>query len=98
MHLTNRALIFGLIVPLFLVLLPAIVSAQGNVIELTGTKDNRFRTPGQKGDPVFKLKAGEVVSLFPEGTRSPDEGLLPGKPGIGMIVSMSKAPKLQFAG
>ena len=39
-----------------------------------------------------RLKSGEVVSLFPEGTRSPDEGLLPGKPGIGMIVSMSKAP------
>ena len=59
MHVTSRVLILGLIVPLFLVLLPTIVLAQGpHVIELTGTKDNRFRTPGQKGDPVFKLKAG----------------------------------------
>lgn len=39
-----------------------------------------------------KLKAGEAVGLFPEGTRSPDENLLPGKPGIGMVVSMGKAP------
>ena len=64
MHVTSRVLILGLIVPLFLVLLPTIVLAQGpQVIELTGTKDNRFRTPGQKGDPVFKLKAGEVITL-----------------------------------
>ena len=39
-----------------------------------------------------RLKAGEIVSLFPEGTRSPDENFLPGKPGIGMIVSMAKVP------
>jgi 1-acyl-sn-glycerol-3-phosphate acyltransferase len=39
-----------------------------------------------------KLKAGEVVGLFPEGTRSADENLLPGKPGVGMVVSMAKAP------
>jgi 1-acyl-sn-glycerol-3-phosphate acyltransferase len=39
-----------------------------------------------------KLKSGEAVGLFPEGTRSPDEKLLPGKPGIGMVVSMAKAP------
>ncbi|HEY3347446.1 MAG TPA: lysophospholipid acyltransferase family protein [Nitrospirota bacterium] len=38
------------------------------------------------------LKNGELVGLFPEGTRSPDGELLPGKPGIGMIVSMAKVP------
>jgi 1-acyl-sn-glycerol-3-phosphate acyltransferase len=38
-----------------------------------------------------KLKAGEVVGLFPEGTRSPDENLLTGKAGVGMVVSMAKA-------
>ncbi len=38
------------------------------------------------------LKSGEVVGLFPEGTRSPDEDLLPGKNGIGMIVTMAKVP------
>ncbi len=39
-----------------------------------------------------RLKAGEVVGLFPEGTRTPDGELLPGKAGIGMIVSMAKVP------
>jgi len=39
-----------------------------------------------------KLKSGEVVGLFPEGTRSPDGNLLPGKNGVGMIVSMAKVP------
>ncbi len=39
-----------------------------------------------------RLKAGEVVGLFPEGTRSPDGDLLPGKSGIGMIVAMAGAP------
>lgn len=39
-----------------------------------------------------RLKDGEAVGLFPEGTRSPDDNLLPGKPGVGMVVSMAKAP------
>lgn len=39
-----------------------------------------------------KLKAGEALGVFPEGTRGDGENLQPGKPGIGMIVSMSKAP------
>ncbi|MGA2193392.1 MAG: lysophospholipid acyltransferase family protein [Nitrospirota bacterium] len=39
-----------------------------------------------------RLKAGEPVGLFPEGTRSEGENLLPGKPGIGMVVSMAKVP------
>jgi len=39
-----------------------------------------------------KIKAGELVVLFPEGTRSPDGGLLPGKPGVGLILSMAKVP------
>jgi len=40
------------------------------------------------------LKEGEIVGLFPEGTRSPDENLLPGKAGVGMLVSFAKLPVL----
>jgi len=39
-----------------------------------------------------RIKAGEPVVLFPEGTRSPDGELLPGKPGVGLILSMAKVP------
>lgn len=39
-----------------------------------------------------KLAAGEALGVFPEGTRGPGGEMLPGKPGIGMIVSMAKAP------
>jgi len=39
-----------------------------------------------------KLRSGEALGVFPEGTRGPGDELLPGKPGIGMIVSMAKAP------
>ncbi|MHB8174167.1 MAG: lysophospholipid acyltransferase family protein, partial [Nitrospirota bacterium] len=43
-------------------------------------------------DIINRLKKGEPVCLFPEGTRSPDGNFLPGKAGIGMIVSMAKVP------
>ncbi len=39
-----------------------------------------------------RLKKGEPVCLFPEGTRSLDGSLQPGKAGIGMIVSLAKVP------
>jgi 1-acyl-sn-glycerol-3-phosphate acyltransferase len=41
---------------------------------------------------LARLNSGEVVGLFPEGTRSPDGELMAGKAGIGMIVSMAKVP------
>ena len=41
---------------------------------------------------LARLKAGEIIGLFPEGTRGDGEALLPGKAGIGMIVSMAGAP------
>lgn len=64
MHKPNRMMIFNLIVTIFLILLPSIVFGQTpRVIQITGTADNKFRTPGQKGDPVIKLKAGEVIIL-----------------------------------
>ncbi len=41
---------------------------------------------------IFKvLKADGAVALFPEGTRSPDERLMPPKPGAGMIACRSGA-------
>ncbi len=43
-------------------------------------------------DMMSRLKKGEPVCLFPEGTRSIDENLLPGKAGIGMIVSIARVP------
>ncbi len=37
------------------------------------------------------LKSGGVLSLFPEGTRSPDGSLQAAKPGIGLIAAKSQA-------
>ena len=41
---------------------------------------------------VDMLNAGKAVVIFPEGTRSPDGNLQPGKPGIGMIVAEAQCP------
>ena len=38
------------------------------------------------------LNAGKAVVIFPEGTRTPDGTLQPGKPGIGMIVAEAQCP------
>ncbi|MFA5687708.1 MAG: (d)CMP kinase [Kiritimatiellales bacterium] len=38
------------------------------------------------------LHHGGAVSLFPEGTRSPDGNLQPAKPGIGFLVAKGNAP------
>jgi 1-acyl-sn-glycerol-3-phosphate acyltransferase len=38
------------------------------------------------------LKEGNVVILFPEGTRSPDGRLQPPKPGVGFIACHAKVP------
>jgi len=38
------------------------------------------------------LKAGKVVILFPEGTRSPDGQLQPPKAGVGLIACRSQVP------
>jgi len=64
MHRLNRVTIFSFVVPVLLALLPSVVLAQApRVIEITATKDNHYRCPGQKGDPTIELKAGEVVKL-----------------------------------
>ena len=38
------------------------------------------------------LQAGKVITLFPEGTRSPDGTLQPPKTGVGMIACRSRVP------
>jgi len=63
-RITNRVWVSNLIVLIVLILLPTIVFAQApRVIEITATHENRWRCPGQKGDPIIELKAGEVVKL-----------------------------------
>ena len=43
------------------------------------------------GEAVGRLKAGRLLAIYPEGTRSKDGRLLPPKPGIGMVVAQSGA-------
>jgi 1-acyl-sn-glycerol-3-phosphate acyltransferase len=38
------------------------------------------------------LKKGEIILIYPEGTRSIDGKLQPGMPGVGMIAHMAKVP------
>jgi 1-acyl-sn-glycerol-3-phosphate acyltransferase len=43
-------------------------------------------------EAVRRLKAGHVVVIYPEGSRSPNGRLQPGKPGIGMIAAATGCP------
>jgi len=43
---------------------------------------------------IKKIRAGEGVVLFPEGTRSLDGRLQAGQPGIGLVMAKTKAPVL----
>ena len=43
---------------------------------------------------IKKVKAGNGIVLFPEGTRSKDGNLQPAKAGIGLIIAKTKAPVL----
>ncbi len=53
----------------------------------TGRWDRQaFRTAAEL------LKAGKAVVIFPEGTRTTDGMLQPGKPGIGMLVAEVQCP------
>lgn len=42
------------------------------------------------GKAVGLIKAGQVVVIYPEGRRSPDGALRPGKPGLGVIVEETR--------
>lgn len=41
------------------------------------------------GEAVRRLKAGHLLAMYPEGTRSKDGRLQPPKPGIGMMIALS---------
>ena len=43
-------------------------------------------------ETVSRVKAGKPVVIFPEGTRTPDGSLQPGKPGIGVILAAVQCP------
>ncbi len=42
------------------------------------------------------VKAGEKVVVFPEGQRSPDGTILPGEPGVGLMIAKSRVPVVPF--
>jgi len=48
--------------------------------------------PGSLKKLIRLLRAGEKVLLFPEGERCWDGKLLPGQPGVGLIVAKAKVP------
>ena len=43
---------------------------------------------------IKKIKEGNAVVLFPEGTRSPDGRLQPARAGIGLVIAKTGAPVL----
>jgi 1-acyl-sn-glycerol-3-phosphate acyltransferase len=50
--------------------------------------------PGSLKTVLRRLKEGKKVIIFPEGTRSPDGSLLPGEPGVGMLIAKAGVPVL----
>src|SRR5205085_11115168 len=43
-------------------------------------------------EAIRRVKAGQAVAIYPEGGRSEDGNLQPGKPGVGMIVAATGCP------
>ena len=43
-------------------------------------------------EAIRRVKAGEAVVIYPEGSRTEDGRLQPGKPGVGMIVEATGCP------
>ena len=68
----NRALVFNVVAPIFLILVPSIVFAQApRTIEITAGKDNKFKVTGEK-TPVITLKPSEVVKLHVISQKGPE--------------------------
>jgi 1-acyl-sn-glycerol-3-phosphate acyltransferase len=51
---------------------------------------------GALNTAIDLVNSGEVVVIFPEGTRSKDGKLLPAKPGVGYIAHATGAPVMPF--
>ncbi|MGC9034680.1 MAG: lysophospholipid acyltransferase family protein [Verrucomicrobiia bacterium] len=54
--------------------------------------DREGRSPRGLKAVLDRLKTGEAVMLFPEGTRTYDGNLQQAKPGIGLLVAQTDAP------
>jgi hypothetical protein len=67
-----RVSIFNLIVAIFLILLPSIVFGQApRTINITATKDNKFKVEGQK-EPIITAKPSEVLKLHVISFKGPE--------------------------
>ncbi|HNS39778.1 MAG TPA: lysophospholipid acyltransferase family protein, partial [Promineifilum sp.] len=61
--------------------------------KVDGVWVNRFDADfGALRTVLKRLQAGEVVAVAPEGTRSPTESLLPGRPGATYLAAKSGVP------
>lgn len=54
--------------------------------------DREFLGIGTFKKIIKLLRKGRIVLIFPEGTRSPDGKLLPGRSGIGLVALKAKVP------
>lgn len=73
MYRMKTSTICKLTVPMFFLWLSSFAFAQGpRVLEITATKDNKFRMAGQKGDPVITAKPGEVLKLHFTSFKGPE--------------------------
>jgi 1-acyl-sn-glycerol-3-phosphate acyltransferase len=66
----------------------------GPVIRSVGGFPIQREGMGAQGvkETLRRLRAGGIVTLFPEGTRSPDGEIGPLKPGLAALVSRAKVP------
>ena len=63
MYRLNRMTLANLAISLFLILPSLAISADGpRVIEVTATKDAKWKVAGEK-EPIIRVKAGEVIRL-----------------------------------
>jgi hypothetical protein len=72
MSKVNFKTVLMLIVPLFVMFLASFVFGQGpRTIEITATKDNKFKVEGQK-EPIITAKPGEVLKLHITSFKGPE--------------------------